>query len=67
LKTKPIESFWKVIPFINTSKVKNKLRLNTASIYIKVVSFPEIPSELSISRMLMCRHAVELTAITHLK
>lgn len=37
------------------------------SICIKGVSFLEILSEWSISRTWMCKHAVELTAITHLK
>ena len=67
LKIKLTESFYNVILFVNTSKVRKKLNPSMDSIFIKEVLFQAILSELSILKELIPKLAVELTQTTLLK
>jgi hypothetical protein len=67
LKIKLTESFYNVILFVNTSKVRKKLNPSMDSIFIKEVLFQAILSELSILKELTFRLAAELTATIQVK
>lgn len=67
LKTKPTESSTTVMELISTSWTRLKLKRNLASISIKEVLFQETHSESLISKVLILKPVVVLTAIILLR
>lgn len=61
MRTKQIESLTNVVTSINHSWIKLRLKDNTDSISIRVVSYQEMNSELLISKAWILKLAVEHT------